>query len=89
MRAFNPWPVSETATRDGRRLRIWEAVALEGSGGAPAGSVVAADRRGIDVATGEGVLRIVRLQPPGGTVMSAQAYLNAHRLRGAALVSPT
>ena len=89
VRAFNPWPVSETATRDGRRLRIWEAVALEGSGGAPAGSVVAADRRGIDVATGEGVLRIVRLQPPGGTVMSAQAYLNAHRLRGAALVSPT
>ena len=61
VRAFNPWPVCETSTASGVRLRIWEAVALEGRSDAPAGSVIGADERGIDVAAGAGTLRILRL----------------------------
>ena len=82
VRAFNPWPVCETSTASGVRLRIWEAVALEGRSDAPAGSVIGVDERGIDVAAGAGTLRILRLQPSGGRVMSARAYANARSLEG-------
>ena len=86
VRAFNPWPVSETSTSDGRRLRIWEAVALEGGGDA-AGAVISAGNDGIDVATAEGTLRILTVQPPGGKAMTAGAFLSAHSLEGASFVS--
>ena len=83
VRAFNPWPVAETRL-DGEALRVWRARAIDGSGGA-AGTVVAVSGDGIDVAAGEGRLRILELQPPGRRVMSARDYLNARDLAGAVL----
>jgi methionyl-tRNA formyltransferase len=87
VRAFDPWPVAETLMSDGRRLRVFEAVAISGARSAAAGTIVAAGRAGIDVATGEGVLRLRRIQPPSGRVMDAEAYLAAHSLAGGAFVS--
>jgi methionyl-tRNA formyltransferase len=87
VRAFNPWPVAEAATEDGRRLRIFAAVATDGAGSAPPGEILAANAAGIDVATGGGVLRISRLQPPSGRVMDAEAYLAAHPLAGTRFVA--
>ena len=87
VRAFDPWPVAETYLNDGRRLRVFEAAAIAGGPPAPAGTVVAAGRTGIDVATGDGVLRLLRIQPPSGRVMDAEAYLAAHSLAGAAFVA--
>jgi methionyl-tRNA formyltransferase len=87
VRAFNPWPVAEASLTDGRRLRVFEATA---SGGLPAvrpGTIVAAGRSGLDVATGEGVLRITRIQPPSGRAMDVAAYLSAHSLTGVAFVA--
>lgn len=86
VRALVPWPIAEGLTVDGRRVRIWEARALEDRCTDSAGSVIAATKHGIDVATGEGVLRITRLQPPGGKAMAARAYVNAYRLEGAKFV---
>jgi methionyl-tRNA formyltransferase len=83
VRAFNPWPVAETRL-DGETLRIWRAQAIDGPGGA-AGTVVATSRDGIDVATGDGRLRVLELQPPGRRVMSARDYLNSRDLAGARL----
>jgi len=83
VRAFNPWPVAETRL-DGEALRVWRARAIDGPGGV-AGTVVAVSGDGIDVATGEGRLRILELQPPGRRVMSARDYLNARNLAGAVL----
>jgi methionyl-tRNA formyltransferase len=37
---------------------------------------VAALKQGIDIACGEGVLRILKLQRAGGRVISAADYLN-------------
>jgi methionyl-tRNA formyltransferase len=89
VRAFDPWPVAEARLDDGRRLRIFEATAIDGAPGAPPvrpGTVVAASRAGIDVATGAGMLRLRRVQPPSGRAMDVEAYLAAHSLAGAAFV---
>lgn len=87
VRAFNPWPVSETLW-DGKQLRIWAAQPQPASGlSAEPGSVVGADASGIDVATGDGVLHITRLQLAGRKPVSAAEFLNAHRIVGARLGS--
>ncbi|HEX7079798.1 MAG TPA: methionyl-tRNA formyltransferase [Gammaproteobacteria bacterium] len=89
VRAFNPWPVAYTVADDGRVIRILAAAARpaapEAERIAP-GRIVAAGRDGIDVATGEGVLRLLRIQPPSSRVMDAAAYLAAHRLDGVTFV---
>jgi methionyl-tRNA formyltransferase len=87
VRAFNPWPVAEARLSDGRRLRIFDAAVMPGSAASSApGTIVAAGRDGIDVATADGVLRLCRVQPPSARVMDAQAYLAAHSLAGVAFV---
>ncbi|MBX3700333.1 MAG: methionyl-tRNA formyltransferase [Dokdonella sp.] len=78
VRAFDPWPVAE-AQLDGERVRIWQAQALPTPATAPPGSIVAASAEGIDVATGEGILRIGALQREGGRRISARDWLNARR----------
>jgi methionyl-tRNA formyltransferase len=64
----------------GERTRIWRATALPQNAVRPPGTVLAADREGINVATGSGVLRLLELQPPGKRRMSSADYLNARRL---------
>ena len=76
VRAFLPWPVAE-AELAGERVRIHRAVAIERNTAQPPGSLVAAGRDGIDVACGEGALRLTELQRDGGRVLAAVDYLNA------------
>ena len=86
VRAFDPWPVAEARLSDGRRLRVFEAEVVADAPEAPAGTIVAARRAGIDVATGDGVLRLRRIQPPSGRVMDAESYLAAHSVSGVEFV---
>jgi methionyl-tRNA formyltransferase len=88
VRAFNPWPVAEGLLDRGGRLRVWDAVVVDDApAGAGPGAIVAATREGIDVATGAGVLRLTKVQPPSARVMDAAAYLAAHSLAGVAFVA--
>lgn len=82
VRAFNPWPVAESRVRNGERVRIWEAVAVDSRSQERPGSVICTGAAGIDVATGIGVLRVRSLQRPGGRAMSAADYVNANPLEG-------
>ncbi|HEU4618099.1 MAG TPA: methionyl-tRNA formyltransferase [Gammaproteobacteria bacterium] len=91
VRAFNPWPVAVARLDDGRELRIWRAEALPADPARQAvveapGAIVGAGRAGIDVATADGVLRLLEVQPPSGRAMDAAAYLAAHSLDRAAFV---
>lgn len=76
VRAFNPAPVAR-ASLAGLDCRIWSAEALLAvAAGAQPGTIVAAGKPGIDVATGSGLLRILSLQVPGGRVLTAAEFLN-------------
>jgi methionyl-tRNA formyltransferase len=87
VRAFDPWPVAESRLDDGRRLRVWSARPLLEEARVKPGTIVAASKEGIDVATGGGgILRLLRVQPPSGRVMEASAYLAAHSLDGSSFV---
>lgn len=83
IRGLNPWPVAET-TYQGQVLRIWQAEALAEPTELPAG-VVSCAHKSFDVATGQGVLRLLEVQLPNGKRMTAQAFLNAHAANGVQL----
>lgn len=88
VRAFDPWPVAE-AEIGGERLRIWSARASSEPHAASPGQVLAAHAGGIEVACGEGRLRILQVQRAGGRRIAVRDYLNARpELKTAAGTSP-
>jgi len=88
VRAFVPWPVAEARWR-GAALKVHAAEPLAGAAGAPPGTVVAAGSAGIDVAAGEGRLRLTRVQQPGRRVVDAAEFARATRgLVGSAFDAP-
>jgi methionyl-tRNA formyltransferase len=76
LRAFQPWPGAE-AIVDGERLRIHAAKPLPLEHGRPPGTVLAASRAGLDIACGEGALRLLSVQREGGKPIAIADYLNA------------
>jgi methionyl-tRNA formyltransferase len=74
IRAFDPFPGAHTL-RHGQPLKIWSAqVLFQDSAKAP-GTVVHASEQGLDVACGEGVLRLLQLQKPGGKRLAVAELL--------------
>lgn len=78
IRAFNPWPISWFEVAE-QTIKVWQAEVLEQEHGQTAGTLLKADKQGIDVATGKGVLRLLTLQPPGKKAMSVSDLLNSRR----------
>ncbi|MFV9474438.1 methionyl-tRNA formyltransferase [Advenella sp. RU8] len=67
IRAFNPVP-GATLQLPGLKdpVKVWQAVALQENTQAEPGSVLCATPEGVDIATGQGVLRLLELQKAGG-----------------------
>lgn len=78
IRAFNPWPISWFEVAD-QTVKVWQAEVIIQDHGQRAGTLLKADKQGIDVATGKGVLRLLTLQPPGKKAMSVTDLLNSRR----------
>ncbi|MCW2477055.1 methionyl-tRNA formyltransferase [Candidatus Symbiopectobacterium sp. NZEC151] len=78
IRAFNPWPVSYI-TIDDQPVKVWKASVLDVTHSAQPGTIVSADKQGIQVATAQGVLNLLQLQPAGKKPMSVQDLLNSRR----------
>ena len=71
VRAFNPSPGAWTTWR-GKRVKIWRAETAGGSAapGDPA--------HGAEIGTGEGLLKLVEVQPEGGKRMSGEDFARGH-----------
>jgi methionyl-tRNA formyltransferase len=83
--AFNAWPVAQTPIEvkgKMQMLRIWRAQAIEGATSEPPGKVISCEKQGIDVATGDGILRLLEIQMPGKKPMDTGAFVNANDISG-------
>ena len=78
VRAFHPWPIAETMLAH-ERVRIHHAEAIEKNHSSVPGRVLEASKHALDIACGQGVLRLLQVQRPGGLVISAVDYINARR----------
>ena len=77
VRGLIPWPCA-TMDLQGKTVKVFRTQIGEETAAAP-GTIVAADKKGIAVACGDGrVLRVTELQPEGGKRMAAAAYLAGH-----------
>lgn len=77
IRAFNPWPMSYFVVDD-QPVKVWQASVLPHQNKQP-GEIIQADKHGIQVATADGVLNLLSLQPAGKKAMPAQDLLNSRR----------
>ncbi|MGF1726451.1 methionyl-tRNA formyltransferase [Photobacterium nomapromontoriensis] len=78
IRAFNPWPMSYFTVAE-QNVKVWKSSIDSDNQGKAPGTILAADKQGILVATGEGALRLIELQPPGKKAMQVQDLLNSRR----------
>lgn len=76
IRAFNPWPISHFSHNDAS-IKVRQAKVSESISDAPAGTIISADKNGIEIATGEGVLSLQNMQLPGKKPLSVGDILNS------------
>ena len=82
VRGLLPWPCATTDIVSGEEMKLYAVLETGEGTGEPPGTIVAAGKRGIDLACGDGkVLRVTELQAKGGKRMSAAAYLLGHPIQ--------
>ncbi len=79
VRGLVPWPATTTQLPNGETVKVYRTELTGQTTAVTPGSIVAADKHGIDVACGDGqVLRIRQMQAQGGKRMDAADYLRGH-----------
>ena len=76
--AFNGWPVAQTRLKD-EVIRVWESSVTDTSCSAPPGQVIVC-KNTLEVATGDGVLSLLKVQSPGKKAMSVEHFLNSREV---------
>lgn len=79
IRGMDPWPTAYSFL-DGKRFRFFTPTLSETSSDLTPGTIVQADKTGLLLATGSGVLHVREIQPEGKKRMSVTAYLCGHPL---------
>lgn len=78
IRAFNPWPIAFTHVGD-EVVRIHQARVIEVESQVLPGTIISLNKEGLQIATGNQVLLIERIQFAGGKAITVADYLNASR----------
>jgi methionyl-tRNA formyltransferase len=82
IRAYIPWPVSQFTFTESdpenkqHRLRVWQASVKVYQGNSDPGTIIKADKEGIEVATTDGSLRLEVIQLPGKKALPVKDILN-------------
>lgn len=76
IRAFNPWPVSYFEHQD-NTVKVWQASYSEQQSNALPGTVIKADKLGIEVATSQGSLILQIMQLPNKKPLNVADILNS------------
>jgi len=74
IRGMDPWPTAYSFL-DGKRFRFFVPDLSDISSDQPPGTIVQADKNGLLIATGGGVLSVREIQPEGKKRMTVTAYL--------------
>ena len=78
---LQPWPVA-TATIDGNKLKIYNAILTNTETKKSPGSIVKADNNGIEIACGDGLTILLKeVQAAGKRRMSTSDYLRGHPIK--------
>ena len=77
--AFNPWPIAQTQWKQ-KTFRVWSAEEIDTPHSSTPGQVIRVDKNGIDIACGQGSLRVTEVQLAGKRVMPVNDFLNANVL---------
>ena len=80
IRGLSPFPLAYTTLPGGKLFKIVRAHPEEADASAPAGTVIAADKSGIRVACGRGVLVIETATPEGKKAQSAADLVNGRQI---------
>jgi methionyl-tRNA formyltransferase len=83
VRGLNAWPVAQTLFR-GEVLRVWLSAVIDHPCDLEPGTISCGEQA-LDVATGNGVLRLLEVQLPGGKRIAGKDFLNAQRADGVKL----
>ena len=78
IRGLSPWPGAYTTVLGGDRWTIWRARALPGPATKSPGVIVSITHEAIHVATGEGILAVMEVQPMNSRRMAVSQYLTGH-----------
>ncbi len=81
VRGLIPWPVSTTVIQD-TQFKIWRVEYTEKTTELPAGTPVELNKKGLEIACGDGkVVVITQLQAQGGKRMAAPDYFRGHPIQ--------
>ncbi len=78
VRALQPWPIAQTYFQE-KIVRIWKSEPIMGTG-EKIGNLMISSNKDLDVVTGEGLIRVLKLQMPGKNIITAQDFLNSFDL---------
>jgi len=79
IRAFDPWPGSFAFAGE-KMLKFWKADVLEETSDSAPGTVIEAQNGHIDIACGEGILRVLEIQAPGKKRTAVGEYLKGNSI---------
>lgn len=85
VRGMNSWPSAYTKL-DGKTLKVWDAYVENEDQTGDIGEIISADKHGIRVQTGKGILVLEEIQLEGKKRMTVDAFLRGYTIKNKKLV---